>query len=63
MLHWDWQVALTLGVHALRAQRQRHKELKSQCNASVTNIWEAQAGRDLTQEGIPGGLHRGGLRQ
>lgn len=63
MLHWDWQVALIPGVHALRAQRQRPKELKSQCNASVTNIWEAQAGRDLTQEGILGWLHRGELSQ
>lgn len=63
ILHHDWQImylTLLLGTHILRCQRQRPKELKPQCDASRTKVWEAQKGRDQTLEGIPGKLPRGG---
>lgn len=47
-------------MHILGSQRQGPKELKSQCDASITKVWEAEEGRPQTQERIPGKLHRGG---
>lgn len=53
-------LALPPEVHMLGSLRQGLKKLKSQCDADITKVWEAQEGRVQTQEGIPGRLHRGG---